>query len=90
MKQAPHAGIGLRLPHHRLVIEQRPPARWFEIHAENYMTEGVAATELEQVARLLFVDSCRRSVARLRLWSGPETPQAAARAGNAVRALSRF
>jgi uncharacterized protein (UPF0276 family) len=45
------AGIGLRLPHHRLVIEQQPLVRWFEIHAENYMTHGVAATELEQVSR---------------------------------------
>jgi uncharacterized protein (UPF0276 family) len=45
------AGIGLRLPHHRLVIEQRPLVRWFEIHAENYMTHGAAATELEQVSR---------------------------------------
>jgi uncharacterized protein len=45
------AGIGLRLPHHRSVIEQRPPVRWFEIHAENYMTDSVAASELEQIAR---------------------------------------
>src|SRR6202012_1225681 len=28
-----------------------PPVRRFEIHAENYMTGGVAATELQQVAR---------------------------------------
>jgi uncharacterized protein len=51
MKQARHAGIGLRLPHHRWVMEQRPSVRWFEIHAENYMTESVAAAELEQLSR---------------------------------------
>jgi hypothetical protein len=51
MKQCADAGIGLRLPHHRAAIEQRPPVRWFEIHAENYMSCGVAATELEQISR---------------------------------------
>lgn len=34
------AGIGLRTPHMRQVLEQRPPARWFEVHSENYFHQG--------------------------------------------------
>jgi len=44
------AGIGLRLPHHRWVLEQRPAVNWFEVHPENYMTAGAQSAELEQIA----------------------------------------
>jgi hypothetical protein len=35
-----HAGIGLRAPHVREVLETRPPVSWFEIHSENYFADG--------------------------------------------------
>lgn len=43
------AGIGLRLPHHRLFKDSRPDVVWIEAHPENYMTPG-AADELAAVA----------------------------------------
>ena len=43
------AGIGLRSPHVAEVLDRHPPAGWFEVHAENYMTRGVAAGQLERV-----------------------------------------
>ncbi len=36
----PAAGIGLRAPHVREVIERRPAIPWFEIHSENYFVDG--------------------------------------------------
>jgi len=36
------AGIGLRAPHYREVLKQRPPAGWFEVHSENYFGAGGA------------------------------------------------
>jgi len=36
------AGIGLRAPHHREVIDTRPAAGWFEVHSENYFGRGGA------------------------------------------------
>jgi uncharacterized protein (UPF0276 family) len=44
------AGIGLRLPHHQWLIEQRPVVSWLEVHPENYMTEGSASEELDRIA----------------------------------------
>ena len=32
-----HAGIGLRAPHYRAFLEQRPPVGWLEIHTENFL-----------------------------------------------------
>jgi uncharacterized protein (UPF0276 family) len=43
------AGIGLRPPHMNEVLESRPSAGWFEIHAENFMNDGPAATVLERI-----------------------------------------
>jgi len=43
------AGIGLRSPHIREVLERRPSAGWLEVHAENYMGHGVAARQLEKL-----------------------------------------
>jgi len=45
------AGIGLRVPHHRRVIEEGHVADWLEVHAENYMIAGPAAQELDVIRR---------------------------------------
>jgi len=34
------AGIGLRAPHVREVLAQRPKVPWFEFHSENYFADG--------------------------------------------------
>lgn len=36
------AGIGLRSPHYREVVDTRPPVGWFEVHSENYFGKGGA------------------------------------------------
>jgi uncharacterized protein (UPF0276 family) len=33
-------GIGLRIPHYKHILAQRPSVDWFEIISENYMLEG--------------------------------------------------
>jgi uncharacterized protein len=33
-------GIGLRVPHYRHILEQKPVVDWFEIISENYMIDG--------------------------------------------------
>jgi uncharacterized protein (UPF0276 family) len=43
------AGIGLRSPHMREVLDRRPSAGWLEVHAENYMNSGVATAALENI-----------------------------------------
>ena len=43
------AGIGLRSPHMRKVLEQLPSTGWLEVHAENFMNAGVAAEQLEKI-----------------------------------------
>jgi uncharacterized protein (UPF0276 family) len=45
------AGIGLRFPHHRAVLEERPPAAWFEVHPENYMGGGTPLKYLDAIRR---------------------------------------
>jgi uncharacterized protein len=45
------AGIGLRFPHHQLVLQSRPQVSWFEVHAENYFGGGAARRTLEAVRR---------------------------------------
>ncbi len=35
-----NAGIGLRAPHVRQVIAERPRVAWFEVHSENYFAAG--------------------------------------------------
>ncbi len=45
------AGIGLRFPHHELVIQGRPQVAWFEVHAENYFGGGAARGVLTSVRR---------------------------------------
>ncbi len=43
------AGIGLRSPHMREVLDRSPSAGWLEVHAENYMNCGAAAGQLERI-----------------------------------------
>jgi uncharacterized protein (UPF0276 family) len=43
------AGIGLRAPHIREVQERLPVVGWLEVHAENYMTNGVASRALARL-----------------------------------------
>src|SRR3989442_4640047 len=45
------AGVGLRFAHHRAVLEERPAAAWFEVHAENYMGGGKPLAYLEAIRR---------------------------------------
>ena len=46
------AGIGLRGPHLRQVLETRPAVAWFEVHTENYFAPGGrAVAELDAVRR---------------------------------------
>jgi hypothetical protein len=46
------AGIGLRAPHLRQVLEQRPAVPWFEVHSENYFAPGGAAVaQLDAIRR---------------------------------------
>jgi uncharacterized protein len=58
MNREPHsalpaaAGIGLRAPHVRHVLDTRPPVPWFEVHSENYFADGgPALANLERVRR---------------------------------------
>jgi uncharacterized protein (UPF0276 family) len=37
------AGIGLRFPHHDIVLSDRHAAAWLEVHPENYLGQGVTA-----------------------------------------------
>jgi hypothetical protein len=43
------AGVGLRFPHHRAVLSERPGVAWFEVHPENYLGAGVMAGVLDRV-----------------------------------------
>lgn len=36
----PRAGIGLRAPHYREVLDSLPDVGWFEVHSENYFGDG--------------------------------------------------
>ncbi|MFC4160870.1 MNIO family bufferin maturase [Chitinimonas lacunae] len=43
------AGVGLRLPHIRQVLAERPAVAWFEVHPENYFGGGANLTALTAV-----------------------------------------
>lgn len=46
------AGIGLRAPHVRELLERRPKVAWLEVHSENYFAPaGRAVAELDAVRR---------------------------------------
>jgi uncharacterized protein (UPF0276 family) len=36
----PRAGIGLRAPHYREILDTRPDIGWLEVHSENYFGSG--------------------------------------------------
>ncbi|HTY50504.1 MAG TPA: DUF692 domain-containing protein [Steroidobacteraceae bacterium] len=45
------AGIGLRFPHQRRFIEERPAVAWLEVHAENYLGGGTTRRSLTAIRR---------------------------------------
>ena len=45
------AGVGLRFPHHRAVIDNKPAVAWFEVHTENYMGGGAPLRDLATIRR---------------------------------------
>jgi hypothetical protein len=45
------AGIGLRFPHHRAVLQERPRVGWLEVHTENYMGGGRPLEYLTAIRR---------------------------------------
>lgn len=46
------AGVGLRAPHMRALLDSRPAVAWLEVHSENYFAEGGrAVAELLEVRR---------------------------------------
>ena len=45
------AGLGLRGPHVAEIIATRPAVAWFELHPENYMSEGPGLASLEKIRR---------------------------------------
>ncbi len=47
-----HAGIGLRPPHYREVLESRPDVAWFEVHSENFFADGGKPHEILEQVRL--------------------------------------
>ncbi len=48
---ADRAGIGLRAPHYRDVIDFRPNVGWFEVHTENYLGGGAWPSFLDAVRK---------------------------------------
>lgn len=47
----PRAGIGLRHPHYRELLERRPALGFLEVHSENFFADGGAALAVLQEAR---------------------------------------
>jgi uncharacterized protein (UPF0276 family) len=45
------AGLGLRGPHVAEIVATRPAVAWFELHPENYMSEGPGVAALERIRR---------------------------------------
>lgn len=44
------SGIGLRAPHQRAFLDEKPPVAWVEVHSENYFIEGGKALQaLEEI-----------------------------------------
>jgi hypothetical protein len=48
------AGIGLRSPHHDLLVQQRPGIGWIEAHTENYFQDGGSQVRALDRARALY------------------------------------
>ena len=47
-----NAGIGLRFPHHDIVLDTRPRVAWFEVHPENYLGRGIAGETLVKIREI--------------------------------------
>jgi len=45
------AGIGLRAPHYRQILDDRPAIGWIEVHSENYFSRGGQALHFLERAR---------------------------------------
>jgi uncharacterized protein len=45
------AGVGLRAPHYRRFLAERPPAGWLEVHTENYLSQSGWDWHVLQVLR---------------------------------------
>ncbi|MHB8471866.1 MAG: MNIO family bufferin maturase [Gammaproteobacteria bacterium] len=45
------AGIGLRTPHHREVLDTHPAVAWFEVHSENFFADGGPAHDILTAVR---------------------------------------
>ena len=45
------AGIGLRFPRHRALLERKPSVGWLEVHPENYMGGGKPLEYLDAIRR---------------------------------------
>lgn len=48
------AGIGLRAPHYRALLETRPAIGWLEVHSENYFGDGGPPLFYLEQARALY------------------------------------
>jgi uncharacterized protein (UPF0276 family) len=46
MISQPFIGIGLKSAHYQDILEQKPKIDWFEIHSENYLIDGGAASAM--------------------------------------------
>jgi uncharacterized protein (UPF0276 family) len=46
MISQPFIGIGLRQPHYKNILEEKPSIDWLEVHSENYMMKGGRALNL--------------------------------------------
>lgn len=48
------AGIGLRAPHVRQVLDETPQVAWFEVHSENFFADGGPALETLSAVRACY------------------------------------
>lgn len=80
------AGIGLRAPHLRQVLETRPGVPWFEVHSENYFAPGGrAVAELDAIRR-----DYALSLHGVGLSLGGSDPLDAGHIDHLKRAIARF
>jgi len=80
------AGIGLRAPHVRELLERRPRVAWLEVHSENYFAPGGrAVAELDELRR-----DYPLSLHGVGLSLGSTDPLNDAHLGNLQRAIARF
>jgi len=78
-------GLGLRAPHVRQVLAERPPVPWFEVHSENYFTDGgPALTALERIRA-----TCALSLHGVGLSLGSTDPLSHAHLDRLARLIAR-